>query len=316
MAQPTNTFSSYDAVGNREDLSDVIYNISPIDTPFQSLARRGTAEAAYTEWQLDNLAAADDTNAVIEGDDATADAINPTVRVGNYCQTSDKVAIVTTVQDNGVNKAGRKREMAYQVAKRGKELKRDMEAILTRNQAAAAGSDVAARKLRSLESWYASNVSMGTGGGNGSAAAARTDGTQRALAESQIKSVMQSAFTNGGQPSVLMVGPFNRVKATEVLGTAPSITRQYQVEDKKLVATVSIYETDFGPLKIVPNRFQRDRSAHLIDPDYVEIAYLESFQSQDLAVTGLTRKKQIWATYTLKMLNEGAHGIIADLLTA
>lgn len=313
MAQPTNTFSSYDAVGNREDLSDVIHNISPFDTPFMSLARKGKADAAYTEWQTDSLAAVDLNNAVIEGDDASNDAIAPTVRLGNYCQTSDKVAQVTTIQDR-VNKAGRKEELAYQVAKRSKELKRDMEAIITGNQAAAAGSDAAARKLRSLESFLASNVSRGATGANGSASTAATDGTQRALAESMVKTVMQSAYTNGGQPSVLMVGPFNRIKATEVL--TGGATKFYQVEDKKLVATISVYETDFGPLKIVPNRFQRDRTAFLLDPDYIEVGYLEPFQMQDLARTGLTRRKQIWATYTLKVLNEAAHGVIADLLTA
>lgn len=313
MAQPANTFSSFDAVGNREDLSDVIYNIAPFDTPLQSLARKGKANAVYTEWQTDNLAAVDLNNAVIEGDDATNDAITPTTRLGNYCQTSDKVAQVTTIQDR-VNKAGRKEELALQIAKKGKELKRDMEAILTGNQASDAGSDTAPRKLRSLEAFITTNVNRGSTGANGSTTTAATDGTQRALAESMVKTVMQSAYANGGDPSVLMVGPFNRVKATEVL--SGGATKFHQTEDKKLVATISVYETDFGPLKIVPNRFQRDRTAFLLDPEYVEVAYLEPFQMQDLARTGLTRRKQIWATYTLKVLNEAAHGVIADLLIA
>lgn len=313
MAQPANTFSSYDATGNREDISDVIYNLAPFDTPLQSMARKGKATAAYTEWQTEDLGTPDVGNAVIEGDDASNDVSTPTVRIGNYCQTSDKVAQVTTIQDR-VNKAGRKEELAHQIAKRSKQLKIDMEAIMTRNQASDAGSDVAPRKLRSLESFLVTNADRGATGAGGTTTTAATDGTQRALTETMVKTVMQRAYSNGGKPSVFMANAFNRMKATEVLTGGG--TKFHTMEDKKLVATVSVYETDFGPLKLVTNLFQRERTAFLLDPDRIEVAYLEPFQMQDLARTGLTRRKQIWATYTLKVLNEKAHGVIADLLEA
>lgn len=315
MAQPTNTFSSYGAVGNREDLSDLIYNVSPTDYPFQAMCgKRQKVSATYTEWQTDSLAAVDLNNAVIEGDDATHDAINPTVRVGNYVQTSDKTAVVTTIQDSAVDKAGRKREMGYAIIKKTAELKRDMEAILTQNQAAVAGANITARRLRSLEAWYATNVSRGATGANGSTSAAATDGTQRNLSETLIKTVMQSCYTNGGAPSVLMVGPVNRVNvSSQITGGA---TKFDKTEDSKVFGSVKVYDTDFGELKVVANRFQRDRTAHLLDPKYVAIGELEPVQGQELATTGLTRRKQIWGSYTLIMKNEAAHGVIADLNTA
>lgn len=314
---PSGTFQTFQAIGNREDLSGMIYNISPVKTPFQSMAGRDTADAVYTEWQTDALAAVDTANAVVEGDDATNDTIAPTTRIGNYCQTSDKVAQVTTIQDVAVKSAGQgrgKSEMAYQLVKRGKELKRDQEAILTQNQAAVAGTASVARKLRPLESWYATNTSRGAGGANGGALTAPTDGTQRNFSETLVKTVMQTCYNNGAEPSVLMVGPVTRVNCSSQL--TGGATKQYRVEDKKLVATVVVYETDFGPLKIVPNRFQRDRTAHLIDPEFVAVGYLERPQSQNLAINGLTRRKQMWTTYTLIMKNEAAHGVIADLNTA
>lgn len=313
MAIPTNAFTSYAAVGNREDLSDFIYDISRTDYPFQSMAGKEKISATLTEWQTDVLAAADDTNAVLEGDEATNDAVTPTVRVGNYAQTSDKVVVISTIQNSAVDKAGRKRELAREIYKRSSELKRDIEAILTRNQAAVAGNATTARKLRSLEAWYTSNTSRGATGANGSTSTAATDGTQRNLSETLIKTAMQTAATNGGKPSVLMVGPVNRVNvSSQISGGA---TKYDKTEDSKIFGSVKLYETDFGELKVVTNFFQRDRTAHLLDPKMVAVGTLEGFQSQDLATTGLTVKKQIWCTYTLIMKNQAAHAVVADLNT-
>lgn len=311
---PGSTFQTYQSVGNREDLSDMIFNVSPSECPFQSLIGRETADAVLTEWQTDSLAAVDATNAVVEGDDAANDPITPTVRVSNWLQTSDKVVQVSTIQNNAVRKAGRKgTEMAYQMVKRGKELKRDMETILLSNQVPSAGTTSTARKLRPLVGWYATNDSRGATGADGTSSTAATDGTQRDFSEALIKTAMQLAYTNGGNPTVLMVGPVNRVNAsTKLLGGA---TKFYRVEEKKLVATITVYESDFGPLKIVPNRFQRERDAHLLDPEFLAIAYLENPTSQDLAVTGLSRRKQIWCTYTLIVKNEAALAVVADLNT-
>lgn len=315
MAAPSGTFQSFQAIGNREDLAEAIYNISPADTPLQSMVDREEADAPYTEWQTDSFAAADSNNAVIEGDDATNDTVSPTTRVGNYCQTSDKVCQVSTQQNTAIRKAGRKgTEMAYQMVKRSKELKRDQETILMSNQAPVVGNATTARKLRPLCGWYATNDSRGVGGADGTTSTAATDGTQRNFSETLLKTAMQLCYDAGAEPKILMVGSVNRINASSQL--SGGATKFYKVEDKKLVATISVYETDFGPLKIVPNRFQRARDAHLLDPEFLSVAYLEPYQQQDLSVTGLTRRKQIWATYTLKVKNEAAHGIIADLNTA
>jgi hypothetical protein len=276
------------------------------------IADRGTATAVLHEWQSDALAAASTANALIEGDDASANALTPTVRLQNRTQISGKTVIVTGTQEV-VNKAGRGSEMGYQLAKVSNELKRDMETILTGNQAPVTGDGtVTARKLRSLESWYATNASRGAGGANGSTTTAATDGTQRDFTEDLLKTVLQSTWAAGGNPDVIMVGPKNKQKLSAFAGNSTS-TRN--VEGKKLVAAVDIYESDFGVLKVVPNRFSRERTAHVLESGMVEVSYLRDFFLKDLAVTGDSTKKQLIAEYTLQMNNEAAHGVIADLLT-
>lgn len=236
MAQPTGTFSSYDAVGNREDLTNIIYDVSPTDTPVFSALPRTKATATLHEWQTDSLAAASAANAVIEGDDATTDTSTATTRLGNRTQILDKVAQVTGTQE-AVSKAGRKSEMAYQMEKRMKELKRDIEAALTDNGASVAGNDTTARELAGFPAWLTSNTSFGTGGadGNGLGTTARTDGTQRAFTEDLLKSVLQDCFTNGGNPSLGIVGAFNKRKASEFTGNSTKIDKS---EDKKLFAAI------------------------------------------------------------------------------
>src|SRR5713226_7459147 len=182
MALPTSTFATYEAIGNREDLSDVIYRIDPTDTPFMSGAEREKASAVNHEWQTQSLAAADNTNAQLEGDDANTNTVTATVRLGDVCQISTKVARVTGSQ-RAVDHAGRDDELAYQEMLKGLELKRDMETILSgTNQAKNAGNDTTARLTASVLSWIKSNTSKGTSGSDPAAAdgtGSRTDGTQR-----------------------------------------------------------------------------------------------------------------------------------------
>jgi len=314
MAQPSNTFDSYDAKGNRESLADIIYNISPTDTPFMTMAARGKASATYEEWQTDELAAAVSTNAVIEGDEATMDASAATTRVGNYTQISDKTVTISGTQE-AVNKAGRKSEIAYQVAKKGKELKRDMETVLCTNQAQVAGNSTTARKLGSLGSWVAQNDSLGASGSSptGDGTDARTDGTQRALTESLLKTVIQNCWTEGGNPSCVMVGPHNK---TVISGFTGNSTRFDKGEDKKLVAAIDVYESDFGAFEIVPNRFSRDRDAWVLDKEMWEVKYLRPFQQFELSKTGDSEKRQMLAEYTLVSRQEKASGLVADLTTS
>jgi Family of unknown function (DUF5309) len=310
---PANTYQTYQAIGNAEDVSDRIFNITPFDTPLLTLAGNGKADATFTEWQTETLLAVNANNAVIEGDDASNTAVQSTVRVGNYLQISERTFGITKIQE-AVKKYGRASELARQRVNYMRALKRDAETIATQNQARVVGAAGTAQKMRSLPSWYATNTSRGATGANGTTTTAATDGTQRNFSETLLKTVMASCYSNGGQPTVVMSGPINRVNCSSQL--SGGATKFYQVSDKELVATVTVYQSDFGPLKFVPNRFQRERDMHLIDPDYVEIRYLENPQIQDLAVTGLARRQQIWMTYTLAVLNEAAHGVIADLNTA
>ena len=313
MAQPTNTFDTYDSIGEREDLSDVIYNISPTDTPFLSSAAKTKATAVLHEWQTDSLAAAATDNAVIEGDEATLDAITATTRLSNSCQIMDKTIVITGTQE-AVDKAGRASEIAYQIAKKAKELKRDLESSLTSNNAEVTGSATAARVAGGLRSWVATNDVMGTSGTSGGAGnTAATNGTQRAFTESLLKSVIKSVWNAGGNPTMIMVGPFNKQKLSGFTGNS---TRFDAGADATLYTSVDVYASDFGQLQVVPNRFSRDREAWVLDMDFWGVAFLRDFSMHDLAKTGDTEKKQLLLEATLESRNEAASGCVADLTTS
>lgn len=312
MTQPTNTFDSYDAVGNREDLSDIIYDISPTDTPFMSGIEKAKAENTLHEWQTDSLAAATDANAQVEGDNASGDSRAATTRLSNKTQISRKVVVVSGTQE-AINHAGRASERAYQIAKSAKELKRDMEKILTGNQTQVTGNATTARKLRPLCGWYATNDVRGTSGADGTAATQATDGTQREFTETLLKSAVQKAWTAGGDPDCLMVGPVNKQKVSGFTGNS---TRMDKGEDKRLVAAIDIYESDFGALKVVPNRFQRERDAHVLQMDMWGLATLRPFMTSPLAKTGDAETELLVVEYTLEARNEAANAVVADLTTS
>ena len=313
MAQPTNTFDTYDSIGEREDLSDVIYNIAPTDTPFLSSAAKTKATAVLHEWQTDTLTAASSSNAVIEGDEATLDAITATTRLSNSCQIMDKTIVITGTQE-AVDKAGRASEIAYQVAKRAKELKRDLETMLTTNNAEVTGSATAAREMGSLRAWVATNDVMGTSGTSGSVGnTAATDGTQRAFTETLLKSVIKSVWNAGGNPTMIMVGPFNKQKLSGFTGNS---TRFDAGADATLYTSVDVYASDFGQLQVVPNRFSRDRDAWVLDMDYWGVAFLRDFTMHDIAKTGDADKRQLLLEATLESRNEAASGVVADLTTS
>ena len=242
------------------------------------------------------------------------DASVATTRVGNYLQISDKTVTISGTEEV-VNKAGRKSEIAYQIAKKGKELKRDMEAVLTTNQAQVAGNSTTARKLGSLGSWIATNDVLGSGGASptGDGTDARTDGTQRAFTETLLKSVIQSCWTEGGDPTCVMTGPFNKTVVSSFTGNS---TRFDKGEDKRLVAAIDVYESDFGALEIIPNRFSRDRDAWVLDKSMWEVKYLRPFQQWELSKTGDSEKRQMVAEFTLCSRQEKASGLIADLTTS
>ena len=322
MAIVTNTFTKYSAVGIREDLSNVIFNISPQTTPFISnMTKKKKVTNTFFEWQSDSLASPAG-NFHIDGDDlASYTAVSPTVRLGNYTQILRKDFIIADNLAGAIDEAGRRSEVAYQLAKKGDELKRDMEHNLCGlSHAAVGGSASTARKTAPLTSWLTSNTSNGSGGADptlsgGVPNAAPTNGTQRALTEAMLKTVVQSMYSNGGDPKFLMVGP--HVK-TVVSGFAGIAAQRYQAPDgpTSIIGAADVYVSDFGSISIVPNRFSRARDAYVVDPDMVEMATLRPLQSEELAKTGDATKYMLLAEYGLQVNNEAGLGVIRDLSTS
>jgi hypothetical protein len=315
MTQPTNTFSSYDAVGNREDLSDIIYDISPTETPFLSALERVKSTSTKHEWQKDALAAASATNFVIEGDDATTDASTATSRIYNYCAISDKVARVTGTQE-GVSKAGRRSEMAYQMQKRMKELKRDVEAALLENNAYVAGNDTLARECAGVQAYIKTNISKAADATapTGDGSDGHTDGTARALQESFVEAALALAWSSGGNPTMGILNAFQKRKAAQFSGSS---SKTSDGDKKKVVNSVDIYIDPLGnEIRFVPCRQVPADVIHMFDMEYVKFAPLRDFKTIDLAKTGDSERKQILVEYTLEMCNEAAHASVYDLATS
>ena len=312
------TYQTYTAIGMREDLSDVIYSISPTDVPFMSSIGKTKATAVLHEWQTDSLSAAVLTNYAVEGATASDATMSPTTRIGNRTQIAQKtIKISGTLQS--VDKAGRKSEKAYQLAKASAEIKRDMETSLLSNQVATDGSSSAARKLGGLQAWLATNYDGGTSGVAGaSGTTARTDGTNRTFTETILKTVIKEVYASGGNPKVLMVNPAHKQLVSAFAGIAAQRFMAPSNSPTTIVAAADVYMIDFGTVSVVPNRFMTstntcDEVAFIVDPDMAAVAYLRPFQTNELAVTGDNESTQLLAEYTLEVRNEAAHGIIADI---
>jgi hypothetical protein len=311
-------YDRYTAIGAREDLTDVIYDISPTDTPIMSSIGKTKATSVTHEWQTDSLAAATTANALVEGASASEGTITPTTRLANLTQIVGKTVMVSgTLLASDL--AGRKSEMAYQLAKASAEIKRDIETIITANQGQAAGSSgSSARKMGSLLSYIKTNTSK-----NGTSVtgvdpttlgvSTRTDGSTRAFTETILKDVIAKVFASGGTPSALFVSPAQKQVVSAFTGLA---AQRYQVPTSgqaTILAGADLYQSDFGVLQIVPNRFMRTRDALVLDPEYAALAYLRPFQTNDIAKVGDADKKQILAELTLEVRNEAAHGGAFDL---
>ena len=317
MAIVANTFTSFDAKGIREELSNVINNISPEEVPLQSNIGSKNVSNTYFEWQTDSLAAVD-TTARIDGDDVSSfDATAATTRVGNYTQVLRRSVIVA---DNlkSQDLAGRNDEFAMQIAKRGKELKRDLEAVLGLNNAKVAGNSSTARETAGLGAWIATNDNFAGDGASptGDGSNARTDGTQRAFTEDMLKAAMQAAYSSGGTPSLLLVGPFNKTKVSAFAGIAAQRYMAPSDGPTTIIGAADVYLSDFGQLSVVPSRFTRERDAWLIDPEYAAVAYLRPIQKVDLAKTGDATKAMLLVEAGLEVGNEAAHAGIFDLTTS
>jgi len=308
------TFTAHSAIGQREDLSDVIYSISPTETPLLNTLARSKATAVFHEWQTDSLAAATTANAAVEGADATSATLSPTVRLGNYTQIVQKTIQVSGTLDT-VNKAGRKSEKAYQLARASSELKRDIETILCANQARSAGNSSTARTMGSMLSWLTTNVDKASNGANPTTigSTTRSDGTARTFTETLLKNVVASVYGSGGAPKVLMVGTSGKQKVSSFAGIAAQRYMAPADAPTTIIGAADVYLSDFGSISVVPNRFMRARDAFVLDPEYAAVAYLRPFATNELAKAGDSDKTQILAELTLEMRNEAAHGLVADL---
>jgi len=329
MAIATNTVTRYDGYrAVREDLANVIYNISPVDVPFMSNVGRENVKNTYFEWQTDNLAAASASNAQLEGNDynGTATARTPTQRVGNYTQISSKI-IETSGTLEAVDKAGMRSYLAYELAKAASELKRDMESTLTAGQVSVAGNNTTARVTAGLGSWIITNSYSGatgtapvmsSGGSNldGTPATAAGAGTARAFTESLLKTAIQGVWTQGGDPKVLMVGPFNKTVVSGFTGIATRYRDVPAGSQAEIIGAADVYVSDFGTVNVVPNRFQPENTAYILDPEYASVGYLRNFRTEVLAKTGDAEKRMIIVEYGLKVRQQKSHAAVRDLATS
>lgn len=321
MAQLSTTFSSYDAQGIREDLSDLISDISPTDTPFQSNIGSETTGNTFFEWQTDSLSAAAD-NAQIEGDDLgnTYTALTATTRLGNYTQILRKDFLISRTEQV-VRKAGRSDERGYQAAKAAKELKRDWEKALLDNNAAVAGNDTTARETGGLTAWIKTNIDSSNTNSvdpvwSTAPTGARSDGVARAFTETILKDVVAQCWESGAEPSILMVGSFNKQAVSSFAGIAAQRYMASGQGQSTIVGAADIYLSDFGELAIVPNRFQRARDGHVMDPSKARVRVLDGYQLHEMAKTGDGDKFMITYEAGLQVDNEAGFGLAADLTTS
>jgi len=320
MTIVSNTFLSYSAKGIREDLSNIITNIAPEETPYMSNIGRENVSNALFEYQTDTLAAAA-ANAQLEGDDvASFDAVTATVRMQNYAQISRKTIILSATEEV-VNKAGRRSELAYQISKRASELKRDQEFVMLNGGIAVAGDSTTARVTASLGAFVKTNTDKQTNGTDPSYTtlpnSARTDGNVRTFTETILKNVIQKVWSQGGTPKILMCGPVNKQRVSGFSGIASSrFNIDGGAKPATLVGAVDVYVSDFGNVQVIANRFQRERDAWVIDPDYAKMTMLRPYQQVELAKTGDAEKRMLIVEWGHKVTSELAHGLAADLITS
>lgn len=321
MAQPTNTFDSYDAVGIREDLQDVIYDISPEETPFYSACKKVKASNTFHEWQTDALRSSA-ANAHIEGDDTAASAATATSRLGNYTQIF-KNAVSIPDTDEGLKKAGRAAEIAYQTLKIAKEQKLDIEKALFDNNARAAGNSTTARELAGAPAWLITNTVFGANEGDdptGDGTDARTDETSTLIAfdQDRFDTVMQSIWEQGGKPDVVYLSAFQMNKALgfEGMNNQRSTIGAAVGGTNAVVNAMDVYVTPWGTVEFVPTRENRSRDVFIMQSDMWAVGVLRPTKNSALAKTGDSTRRQVLTELTLVCKNEKASGIIADNTTS
>lgn len=323
MANASFSFQTYSQIGAREDLTDMIYRISPTETPFMNSAARESANSTKHEWQIDAIASAISTNQGAESNNPTNTTVVPTSRIFNYCEIP-QYAFQISGTAQAMNTAGRASEMAFQLVKYGLQMKRDMEKAASGANGFAVGtSSAVARVSASLESWMSSNnTSMASNNGTvgyvtGTGCTAPIDCTSVAtVTEANVKAIIRAAWVAGGEPDTILTGPYNKVKVSGFSGILTNNIFQQAGGQAKIVAAADAYVSDFGTLKVIPSRFNRDRTVSILDMNYWAIAYLRPFQSLQLAVTGDSTQRMILAEYTVVSRNEAASGKVVDCATS
>ena len=314
----TATFDTYRAVGIREDLIDDIYNIAPTDTPFVSNVASGTSKGTFHEWQKDTLEAPSNSP-VAEGADASAVELDPTVRLGNYCQINEETFRISG-SDLKADNAGRGTDLSYHEMKKGIKLRKDIElrcVAVNASRAAGAGNNpgaAVAREAAGVLSWISTNTNKAGDGADpsGDGTDARGDGTARTFTEDMLEDVIDKVYLAGGNPDIIMSNTVNkRIISSSFDGRASSVDAT--VTDKRIVNAVDFYESDYGVMSIVPNRYMRQRDVFVLDSDMWSVDYYRPFQTEELAKTGDNIKKQMLVEWTLRSKEESSGGGIFDL---
>lgn len=317
MAVPSNTIQNVARVGVREDLDDKIAELFPDETPFMKAIGRSKAKNTYTEWQTDSLTAANEANAAIQGDDLANSSRANTTRVGTHTQIFTKVVGTSTTVE-WTDKAGRRSEQARELMKSGREIRTDQEKRFVGNYASVAAAAGVAGLTAGAQAWLTSNVSRGATGANGGFSggivAAATNGTQRAYTETLLKTVLQSIWTAGGNPKMVITNGTQKQAEAAFAGLAVNrVDNSPNGGQLTIVAGADVYQSDFGKIAFVPDRFADARSALIVDPEYWDIAIGENLMTFDLATTGLASRKALRTEVALRCLNQSASGVVADL---
>lgn len=321
MAVPTGTFTRYELIGDREDLMDAIYDISPTDTVFMTNAKRGKATSTFHEWQTDALAAASTSNAQVEGDDPGASTADPTKRYGNYTQIAWKVPRVTGT-NRALTHAGAGDEYSYQIAKRTKELKRDVETSLLSTHAATTGVAASARVCAGMATWLWDNVkALGASATtptvtSGAPGTAPTAGTAATFVEQNLKDVIADCWTDGGDVNVVLTGSWNKQKASAFAGIATQYRDNQQTGPAVIIGAADVYVSDFGQVSIVASRFMPPANVYVLDMEYWSVDYLRPFQKVDLSKTGDSDRCMILAEFTLGALAPTSSGKVYTTTTS
>jgi len=323
MAAPANTQLTTTSVGNKEELSDVINMITPEDTPIYSDIAKGTSKSVHPEWEVDELKAPGE-NIQTEGDDYAFDAGDTPDRIGNYTQIMRKTGIISETQE-AVTQAGNANKVKRQKAKRGVELRKDVELAIVTNNASVAG---ATREFGGLPTWIETNVDRGSGGSNGGfdintgLTVAATNGTQRAFTKAQMDDVMQQGYLSGANFRNVYVSPYVKSVFVTFIGASNTAAWRQAVSDgnrNSIIANADIYEGPFGKVYIKPNRVMATsaavaRNAFFTDTSMLSFLWLRKIhEDKNVARTGDNKKFVLIGEGTLKVHNEAGIGVVADL---